>query len=254
VRGFSLVELAIAIFIMTLVIGGLMVPLQSQVEGRKIEETQRILDQARDTLLGYAAANGRYPCPAAVGGTGQESFAVGGSAANGNCSNFYDGFLPAAAIGFTPVDSSGYALDAWGLQQNRIRYSVASATITVSANCPVAVTNPFTQTNGMRKATMACIQSLGTLLYVCNSGTGVTATDCGTATALTSSALAVIYSLGPNAPSGGSAPHESKNLDGNRVFVLTDRSSVAGSIFDDQVTWIGSPATFNRMLSAGILP
>jgi prepilin-type N-terminal cleavage/methylation domain-containing protein len=245
-RGFSLVEMAIAVFIMALLIGSFLVPLQSQVEIRKIDETQRILDQAREALMGFVAGNGRFPCPATAGSTGVESFAGGGNAANGNCSNFFDGFLPAITIGFTPVDGSGYALDAWGLQQNRIRYAVSNVTVS-------GVTNPFTKTGGIRSAGMANI-SAANMLYVCNSGTGVTASNCGTATALTSNAIAVIYSLGANAPNGGSAPHESKNLDADRVFVLTERSSVTGSIFDDQVTWIGSPTLFNRMISAGILP
>ena len=239
-------ELAIAALIMALLIGSFLVPLQSQVENRKIDETQRILDQAREALMGFVAATGRLPCPAAGGSTGIESFAGGGTAANGNCSNFFDGFLPAITIGFTPVDASGYALDAWGLQQNRIRYAVSNVTVN-------AVTNPFTKSSGVRNAGMSNI-SAANLLYVCNSGTGVAASSCGTATALTASAIAVIYSLGANAPSGGAAPHEDKNLDGNRVFVYTERSSVAGNVFDDQFTWIGPPTLFNRMLSAGMLP
>lgn len=251
-RGFSLVELAIAVFIMALLIGSFLVPLQSQVENRKIDETQRILDQARDALMGFVAANGRLPCPAAGGSTGQESYAGGGNAANGNCSNFFDGFLPAITIGFTPVDGSGYALDAWGLQQNRLRYAVSNVSVTNTATS-VTVTNPFTKTSGMRSAGMSDI-SAANLLYVCNSGTGVTASNCGTATALTANAIAVIYSLGANAPNGGSAPHEDKNLDGDRVFVSTERSNVSGNVFDDQFTWIGAPTLFNRMISAGILP
>ena len=55
-RGFSLIELAIAVFIMALLLGSILVPLQSQIRSRKLDETQRILDQAREALLGYVAA------------------------------------------------------------------------------------------------------------------------------------------------------------------------------------------------------
>ena len=246
--GFSLVELAIAVFVMALLLGGLIVPLQSQVESRRLEETNRILDRAREALLGFAAANARFPCPAAPGANGQESFASGGNAGNGDCSNFFNGFLPAATLGMTPVDASGYALDAWatGSTQNRIRYAVSNATVS-------GFTNPFTRTNGMRNAKMANIAG-SSLLYVCNGGTGVTGSDCGTATTLSSSAIAVIWSLGENAASGGISTDESKNLDNNKIFVQAMFSTVAGAEFDDQLTWIGPPLVFNRLIAAGQLP
>ncbi len=250
-RGFSLVELAIAIFIMALLLGSFLVPLQSQVRSRKLDETDRILSQAREAVLGYVAANGFFPCPASGTSNGQEAVP---NHANGTCdasvtfATALIGFLPAVTLGFTPVDGSGYALDAWGLPQNRIRYAVANATVG-------GVTNPFTRTGGMRSATMVSIQSATTLLYVCNTGVGVTATGCAATTnELSDNAIAVIWSLGENAPSGGSAPHEDKNLNNTRVFVLAPYASTGAAVFDDQLTWIGPPMLFNRMISAGMLP
>ena len=258
VAGFSLVELAIAMFIMALLLGSILVPLQSQVRSRKLDETDRILFQAREALFGYVAANGYFPCPASSTSNGQEAVTSHGSGACAGSvtgANAYVGFLPAVTLGFTPVDGSGYALDAWGLQQNRIRYAVANASITTTALCPVALTTPYTQTTGMRRATMACIQSLNTLLYVCNTGVGVTATGCASTSAeLADNAMVVIWSLGENAPTGGTAPHEDKNLNNDRVYVLAPYSTNAGSVFDDQLTWIGPPMLFNRMVSAGMLP
>jgi prepilin-type N-terminal cleavage/methylation domain-containing protein len=248
IRGFSLVELSIAVFVLALLLGGLLVPLQSQLDRRRYEETNRILDQAREALLGFAAANGRFPCPAAPAGNGTESFAVGGTPANGNCSNWFNGLLPAATLSFTPVDSSGNAVDAWasGSTQNRIRYAVSNATVN-------GVANPFTKTNGMSSATMASIMGAN-LLYVCNDGAGTTNSDCGTATALTSNAIAIVYSLGKNAGIGGTSTDESKNVDNNKVFVQAPQSNVAGAEFDDQVTWIGPPIVFNRLIAVGLLP
>jgi type II secretory pathway pseudopilin PulG len=249
--GFSLVELAIAMFIMALLLGSLLVPLQSQVRSRKLDETDRILAQAREALLGYVSANGYFPCPASSTTNGQEASP---NHANGTCNasvtfaTALTGFLPAVTLGFTPVDGSGYALDAWGLPQNRIRYAVANATVN-------GVTNPFTKISGMRNATMASIQSATTLLYVCRNGTGVTATGCAASTdELSDNAIAMIWSLGENAPAGGSAPHEDNNISNTRVFVLAPYSTTAGSIFDDQLTWIGPPMLFNRMVAAGMLP
>jgi type II secretory pathway pseudopilin PulG len=251
--GFSLVELAIAMLIMALLLGSIIVPLQSQVRSRRIDETDRILAQAREALLGYVAANGYFPCPASSTSNGQEAsptHASGTCNASVTFATALVGFLPAVTLGFTPVDGSGYALDAWGLTQNRIRYAVAN-------NWPNAGASAFIQTNGMRNATMASIQSATTLLYVCRTGIGVASpwTGCALPTdQLSNNAIAVIWSLGENAPTGGSAPHEDKNLNNTRVFVLAPYSTNAGSVFDDQLTWIGPPMLFNRMVSAGMLP
>jgi type II secretory pathway pseudopilin PulG len=250
--GFTLIELAVAVLVLTLLLGSILVPLATQVEQRKVSDTRKALDEAREALIGFAAANGRLPCPASAASNGAESFAAGGSASNGACSNFFDGFLPAAALGFTPTDSQGYAVDGWGLTQNRIRYAVWTGTVN-------GITNPLTRTSGMSSAGMANLAA-AQFLYVCNSGTGVTAgTNCGTAVTLASSAAAVIYSVGPNAATGGSSAHEAENPNPNggsadRIFVSRDWSNAAGSEFDDIVTWIGTSPLFNRMIAAGQLP
>jgi type II secretory pathway pseudopilin PulG len=243
--------MAIAVFVIALLLGSVLVPLQTQIETRRLEETRRLLDQARDALLGYVSAYGYFPCPASSTSNGQEdvtSHATGACAASVTGTNAYVGFLPAVTIGFTPVDIAGYALDGWGLPQNRIRYAVANATVN-------GVANPFTRTNGMRNAAMSNIAASTQLLYVCRTGSGVTATGCAaTSDQLADDAIAVIWSLGPNAVTGGSSPHEDKNLDGNRVFVMRSQSNVAGALFDDVVTWIAPPILFNRMVAAGQLP
>jgi type II secretory pathway pseudopilin PulG len=251
-QGFTLIELAVALFILMLLLGSIIVPLTTQVEQRKISDSRKVLDDARDALLGFAAANGRLPCPASAASNGAESFAAGGSAANGNCSNFFDGFLPAAALGLSPTDTQGYALDGWGLAQNRIRYAVSNQTVN-------GITNPLTRSSGMSAAGLSNLAA-AQFLYVCNSGIGVNAgTNCGTAVALSSNAMAVIYSVGANAPTGGTSTHEAENPNPNggsadRIFVSRDWSNEAVSDFDDLVTWIGTSPLFNRLIAAGQLP
>ena len=249
-KGFTLIEIAMAIFIITLLLGSILVPLQNQVESRKFDETQKILDQAREGLIGFAAANGYFPCPASSTSNGAEA---GANHTTGSCSatgtNTYVGFLPAATLGFTPTDTQGYAVDAWGTSQlNRIRYAVANQTIN-------SVTNPFTKSGGMRSALMSNITAATNMLYVCNSGTGVNASGCNTATPLTSNAIAVIWSLGPNAATtGGTSTDELENTDNDRIFVWHTKSGITGSEFDDIVTWISPNTLFNRLIAAGQLP
>ncbi|HET9663636.1 MAG TPA: prepilin-type N-terminal cleavage/methylation domain-containing protein [Burkholderiales bacterium] len=251
-HGFTLIELAVALFVLMLLLGSIVVPLTTQVEQRKLSDTRKALDTAREALIGFAAANGRLPCPASATSNGNESFAAGGSAANGNCSNFFDGFLPAAALGYAPTDSFGYALDGWGIVQNRLRYAVSNQTVN-------GITNPLTRSNGMSSAGLINLAA-AQFLYVCNSALGVSAgSNCGTAVALASNALAVIYSVGPNAATGGTSVHELENPNPNggsadRIFVSRDWSTVSGSEFDDVMTWIGTSPLFNRMIAAGQLP
>ena len=104
--GFTLAELVIVLLIVGLLLSGLLVPLSAQVETKRVSDTQRILDNAREALLGFAVINGRLPCPASASSNGLESFctaAIGACTAttiyqaHGVCSNPFDGFLPAAS-------------------------------------------------------------------------------------------------------------------------------------------------------------
>jgi prepilin-type N-terminal cleavage/methylation domain-containing protein len=252
-RGFTLVELAVTLFIVTLLIGGVIIPLQTQVESRKVEETQRLLEQAREALLGYASAFGYFPCPADATSNGQEPPSPPVDHPNGICPSYY-GFLPAALLGFTPVDAQGYGIDPWGSgPANRIRYAVASQSVG-------GITLPFTRTGGMLSAGIASIGSANDLLYVCGSGAGVTAgTNCGTAQTLASNAVVVIWSVGPNATTGGASVHELENpnpVSGSqdRIFVSRVRSTSGANEFDDALTWIPAFVVVSRLVATGQLP
>jgi len=244
-QGFTLVELAIVLMIVGVLIGGLMVPLSAQLDIRNRAETDRTLADAREALLGYAAANGRLPCPASATSNGQEAFVAGGSAANGNCADFYGGFLPAVTLGITPTDPNGFAVDPWG---QRIRYAAYSGTIN-------SVSNPFTQTDGIKNATMTSIAATTHLLSVCATATGIGASDCGTAVKLTDKAPVVFFSTGKNA-GAGAGTDEPKNTDGDLVFISHEptAASAPSGEFDDIVTWLSPNVLYNRLIAAGQLP
>lgn len=244
--GFTLAELAIVLLIVGLLIGGLMMPLTAQIDSRNTSDTRRTLAEIHEALLGFAAANDRLPCPASATSNGQESFAAIGSPTDGNCFDFYGGFLPAVTLGITPTDQNGFAIDAWG---QRIRYAVSQGPAIGS------VAHPFTQSNGIKDATMSSISGQD-LLFVCATATGVTSSGCGgAAVKLTDKAPVVFFSTGKNAGSGAGTD-ESKNLDGNRVFVFHEpsHSSATNGEFDDLVTWLSPNVLYNRMIAAGRLP
>jgi prepilin-type N-terminal cleavage/methylation domain-containing protein len=240
--GFTIIELAVTLAIVAVLSVGILVPFVTQVTQRKIADTERSLEQARETLMGFAVATGRLPCPATAASGGVEAFASGGSVADGACASF-DGFLPAVTLGFTPIDSAGFGIDSWGTAQSRIRYSVSNQ-----------IGNAFTRTNGMRAAGAATMASTA-LIYVCASAAGVVAgSNCGTAIRLTDNAPAVIWSLGANAATGGTGADEAQNLNADRIFVSHPQTSTSGNEFDDIVTWLSVGNLVSRLVLAGQLP
>jgi len=246
--GFTLIEMAVVLVVVALVLGSLLVPLASQVEQRRIDATTQTLEQARDAVLAFATARGRLPCPAGTV-NGQEVLTT--NAATGDCATFW-GLLPAATLGISPLDAEGFVRDGWGLDQNRIRYAVRNATVG-------GQNYVFTKTGGIKAAGMPAFNG-SQFLYVCNSGTGVNSnTDCGSAFSLTTEAVVVIWSVGPNAVTGSASADEAENPNPNggsadRIFVSRPRGTGTGAEYDDQMVWITPPILFQRMIAAGQLP
>lgn len=228
ILGFTLVEMAVVLVIMGLLIAGLLVPLSAQIDQRSYTQTQRSLEDIKQVLIGYVIINGRLPCPASSTSDGIED-PVGGGA----CNHAYDGFIPAATLGITPTDANGYAVDGWGSGTfNRIRYAVT----TVNSNAFTTAVNSLT---------------LSPNLHVCASGAGITAATCAaTVPTLTSTAVAVIFSLGKNAANGGVSTDEAPNVDNNITFVNREITTT----FDDQMTWISYPILANSLVNVGKLP
>jgi hypothetical protein len=221
----------------------------SAFENKALDETRRVLDEARDALLGYAAANGYFPCPASNTSNGREG--AGADHVTGDCPAGFHGFLPAATLGLTSVDASGYAVDGRRQPENRLRYAVSNQTVS-------SVANPFTAASGLRRVGLTSVDTEN-LFFVCANGAIVTpGTDCGAAP-LTSRAVAVVWSVGGNAGTGGTGVHEGENPNpqggtADRIFVSRGRSVVAGAEFDDTVVWIPIQLVVNRLLQSGLLP
>ena len=74
-------------------------------------------------------------------------------------------------------------------------------------------------------------------------------------TSLATTAVAVVFSTGKNAATGGTGADEAKNLDADRAFVFHERAptSAANGEFDDLVTWLSSSILFNRLVAAGVI-
>ena len=229
-RGFTLVELAVTLFIVALVLGSILVPLTTQVEQRKVSDTQKALDEIKEALMGFAIANGRLPCPAQSSTNGVEK-AV--------CSAVVDraGFIPWVTLGVSK-------LDAWGhVFRYSVTYTYASSTkfdLTTSGAIDVQ-TRYGGPTFPLANSVPAVVMSHGKNGYGSVDDVGFVQETPGDWTVPThtdeyaNSTTAILFvSRVPQAPGAG--------------------PSTNGGEFDDIVVWISPNILFNRMVAAGKLP
>jgi prepilin-type N-terminal cleavage/methylation domain-containing protein len=242
---FTLTELAVVMVIVGLLIGAGMITLSAQVEMRNTDESNRRLNAAVDALIGFAISNGRLPCPATAGTTGDEAPAGGG-----NCTTWYGGLLPARTIGFTPVDGVGYGVDVWG---NPIRYAIAN----LITGCTGSSATPhFTLAANLKANGVSCRPND---LDICQTSSGISATSCNTAprVASTQTIALIVYSTGKNGGIASSyGADESANTDGDRVFVSRTQGSAdtGGGQFDDLMVIVPVGVLYSKLIAAGILP
>lgn len=259
-KGFTLVEMAIVLVIFGLVLSALLLPLRAQREQAAQTQTLNTLDNAKQALLGFAQANGRLPCPATAASQG-----IAAPNASGPCT-VQQGFLPAATLGMQPVNSQGFAIDAWN---NPIRYAVTQVdnpngvVAGLPTGCGIRNIPDFTSTNelqdiGISRTNPAPPLNVPALNPDLRVSCGQIATpECVPANLLISNAVALVYSTGAN----GALADAEVGADevSNKIATITFYSrtqtasgSVAGE-FDDLVTWISPYVLYNAMIQAGQL-
>lgn len=260
--GFTLVELAVVIAIVALLLGALLVPLATQIQGRNVRETRATLEEIREALLGFAMSQGRLPCPDTDNPPdGLEN------AAPGDCGGF-----PMIAEGFLPYQTLGVpASDAWG---RIFRYAVTSEFTrpTVPGAPPVSNNNQLDLADGGAANIAVSTRDVNKALVT-----------------LTVTAPAVVLSVGPNGAGGiwlGSASNlppttagtdEGLNTDSTpanfpvpplafaRSFIHRPHTEAASGCdettlgvplceYDDILIWLSAPVLFNRLVEARQLP
>lgn len=257
--GFTLIEMALALIILALALGGLMAPLGLQQEARARQQATQALSDVREALLGFAVSNGRLPCPAqATLATdhplaGQE--AVTGSGASLGCacttvssgiasqgtvacdtnvaSNSVSGVLPWATLGLPQ-------LDPWGK-----RYSYRVTTF---------------YARGLPQSTFGCTPASDpsqAAFALCSSGAITVLTASGGAS-LGAGIPAIVISHGKTGGGGytsqgnlvlpdGASSDEQENQNLDAIYVSNPNS-------DDLLQWVPPGLLINRMLAAGRLP
>jgi prepilin-type N-terminal cleavage/methylation domain-containing protein len=226
--GFTLVEIAIVLLIVGLMIGGLIAPLSSQLEQRRVTDTRRAMDEAREALYGFALRNGYLPCPAISATNGLED------RSNTGCNKRY-GFLPWATLGIG-------RLDGW----NRlIGYSVTPAFANAGTPFTLRTERDITIAtrgrNGQLTAATAVNDIPAALISFGHNGYGATS-DQNTVVA----------------DAGAGNLDEKTNLQSSGTALIardaSDDVRSPGGAFDDMVIWISPNILYSRMVGAQRLP
>jgi prepilin-type N-terminal cleavage/methylation domain-containing protein len=245
-QGFTLIELTIVLFIVSLLLGGILGPLSTRMEVEERNKTELQLEEIKDSLVGFALVNGYLPCPdcdstsgncgsaGLTANDGVEDGVDGGAGVSPRAGNTFDscaveeGNLPWATLGVSETD-------AWG---NRFHYRVDE---TYADDLPNSVPN--------------CETTSGISFKICSSG-NITVTN-STGTMVAEDLPAIVVSFGANANEVGnpaSAAEIENQNSSNSIFIQTNYSKVAANQFDDLLIWIPNNTLIYRMVQAEKLP
>lgn len=232
-RGFSLIEVAVVLFIIVLLLGSILVPLGTQVEQRQISDTEKAMNEITEALIGYAVANGNLPCPAVSATNGLE--ARTGNACTGNVRQ---GYLPWQTLGVARSD-------AWN---HLYRYSVTLAYANSSVLFGLATAPDITIQTRNSAGTLTNLTNANTVpaVIISHGKNGYGSVDVN----------GTVQALPAGWPAGNT--DENTNTTGTTSFVSRDAQGVnaagTGGEFDDIVVWVSRYALINRMVSASKLP
>lgn len=223
-RGFTLVEVAIVLVVVSLLLGSILGPLSTQSNQKRVKETQALLQTVHDALLGFATIHGYLPCPASAASSGLDLRDDGSSDPSRDCNNEH-GLVPSSTLGLNgQVDpNTGVVSDAW-LQP--IFYSL-------------------TNVNSWEYAKEIDTTADVLPFEICNNST------CAASDIITSEVVAVLYSRGKD--NSTASPNQSENSDNDNRFVDADESESVGSEYDDQVLWLSPNILILQLVKSGRL-
>ena len=265
-HGFTLIEIAIVLVIVGLLLGGLLMPLATQVEGQRRTETEKTLREINEAIIGFALVNGRLPCPAnpalatGVVGAGLERAPAPITTV---CTGGIVGVVPWATLGVSE-------LDAWG---RRFTYRVTDwysdqilPTNTVAAPPPpppACVTNPTNASFALCSDGDMLINngpSLGNVTVAQTIPAVIVSHGKNGRGAYLPTGLQMTCPVVPIPPPVIPPPDEVANAmcPGKTATLFISHSPTSstapGGEFDDIVTWVVPATLKGRMVAAGRLP
>jgi type II secretory pathway pseudopilin PulG len=221
--GFTIIEIAVVIVIITGLIGGLLIPVKEYYRQTRIELTQQRLEEIKEALLTFAVINGYLPCPA-ENTDGKEADRT--TTTNEYICDTYDdsdGFLPWDTLGI------GEYYDGWG---NPFRYRVDGY---------------FSNSNGIYKDTPS-VGSTKDQLEVKDRQDNLL--NVPNDPLFNSNIVAIIFSYGQNAQPEQGTESTTKNNYIQDVYLEIDYQI----LFDDMLIWVPKYILINRLAAAGKWP
>ena len=237
-NGFTLIELAIVLFILGLLLASFLGPLAARVEQGEREETQLQLDNIKEILYGYVIKNAHFPCP----DTDNDGFedTTDGTGTDDICAAEM-GNLPWATLGVSETDT-------W---LNRLTYRVDEHFAdreTTESDGTYDVGPPVVHTECQDMP-----DTLSVSFSLCSDG-NIKVFDSDGGAKVAEYIPAIVVSHGKNWVDNAPTAHESENIDDDITFVDKDYSDDATEGFDDMLIWISPYVLRNRMLMSGLLP
>ncbi len=212
------------LFIVSLLLGGLLVPLATQLEARQRNDAAEQLERIREALIGFAIINGRLPCYTSETNPFSPDYGIEDAVCNPT-GRTTDGILPWKSLGVREVDPWGIprtgSADPW---TGYWRYRVDSRFFT-AFTLNTAFDPPSER--------LRVVDANGNLLN-----------------AATEPPVAIIYSTGANVTADGENASYEQTLSDNPTY----QAGPVSVGFDDITVWITRPLLFNRMVRAGRLP
>lgn len=269
--GFSLVEMAMVIIVIGLLLGGLLMPVASQIEQEKRQLTQKRLETIKEALLGFAIDKGYLPCPADDPNSGQGQTVVDPTVhpqpAAKPCT-LQEGYLPWIDLALDKAKK-----DAWG---RPFRYTLDQALLDEIRDID---DNTLTQIED-NSGTAYIARSIPSVKMGTNGmqlNGNLTITHLDTTPAVTPTppqVVAIIYSCGKNGypeannDDDGSIPNTradcTNNLIGNDSSILNENNPLTQAEnythdapqdnFDDLLTWLPLNILIARLSKAGQWP
>lgn len=265
-NGFTLVEIAIVLVIVGLLLGGLLMPLATQVEAQRRSETQKILEQINTAMIGFALMNGRLPCPAdPATPTGTPTAGVERAPTLTSCTVSNMGVVPWVTLGVSELDAWGrrftYRGTSWYADQVRASGNTVDNTApppavpctTDPTNASFALCSPGDMTilNGPPATGVTVAQAIPAVIV--SHGKNGRGAFLSTGIQMTCPAIPIPPPILP-------PPDEVENAncpgDTATRFISHAQTGPAapGGEFDDIVTWIVPGILMKSMLDAGRLP
>lgn len=213
------------LFIVSLILGGMLVPLATQLEIRQRNEVDDKLEEIKDALIGFAIINGRLPCPTI--NTDPTSASYGEEDTPCDDQSEAEGYLPWETLGLGEFDP-------WGI----VRSSVSD---------PMYGYYRYRVDRAFACTTVDCNDSTITLSQAFSDSLVVQDAAGNALTSATEPPVAIIYSTGAD-----QVPND-ENADDN-IADGTYQGGPATETFDDIVTWLSRPLLYSRLVTAGTLP